>query len=1019
MSALRRLGLIALIWAPALAGGGRAVAGPDFVLGVNAEGQSCRAVARFDAPKGAQAADIYCGAWERPSGKITVFASEAQAATAMSQVCQGDATSLQSADFTELRQIACARKEENAPRRYALVARRGGGVAIGEVFPSDWAPLMIAARVLSGAAPRTAAAQPSGASTPGLAEIQAVFPSGPPGQSATVNYELLRRRAYEYNLVWSFDTSQRDFQELLRAHEAIAPDDAAGEAEILAEIGLNMSSARRFDEAAEILGRAEAQARLADDNLLLSKIGNYRAIDQLNQRHYADALRLALAANAARADLSKPSQVGGTSISAGDVGRVENRTSTFSQRSLLVSLNETSTADRAAILTAQGDYIAGVAARGLRQPDAASYLAVAAAVLNDMGSPPAWLAADIAEESAELKAAAGDYAAAVSEAQSGLAVMRTVAPGTRSEAHLWLALEAGQAGLGQNEQALASGRQALAIFSNQSESPGLPPDVAAPHLKLLESEWRRTGDPKLADEYFQTLALVWDGAAARTTAQLAARLVLRQAGGEARTFQDAERGYRAAYARRQSLAADSDVKPEQLAQADAAVKAAATALSNAEGALRDRAPAYLELLNPQVSAEDLRAVLADHEAYLRIAIAADGGFGALVEKDGVHPFLIDLSAKKLEALTDRLRRTTRLRRQVLPDYDLDAASTLYQALLTPVQDRLADVQILDVDVSGPLASIPFSALVATPPAAALLDKVRTDQDYSGVDWLARHVAVANTLGPAAFVRLRKQPPPTSPQLHAAVYGDYEPNPAEAAARIAQQEGLTDACRKQVQKALTLLGALPETADEARSVAARFGNARLKLGDSFTDTDFMQSPETGDADVIMLATHGVLGLSSCFAEPALLTSVGKEGDGLIEASQLLDRQLKARLVILSACDTAGGGKLDEARTGLGDGGDALSGLARAFIYAGARNVLATEWSVDATTSAQEVNTLLEEAAQSGEPVAKALGDAERKLYDTAETGHPFYWAPFVLVGDGGAPLNAPVKTADASISPGRR
>jgi CHAT domain-containing protein len=56
------------------------------------------------------------------------------------------------------------------------------------------------------------------------------------------------------------------------------------------------------------------------------------------------------------------------------------------------------------------------------------------------------------------------------------------------------------------------------------------------------------------------------------------------------------------------------------------------------------------------------------------------------------------------------------------------------------------------------------------------------------------------------------------------------------------------------------------------------------------------------------------LSSCFSEPALLTSLGTEGDGLIEASELLDRRLSARLVILSACDTAGGARLDAARTG---------------------------------------------------------------------------------------------------------
>src|ERR1019366_7014606 len=110
------------------------------------------------------------------------------------------------------------------------------------------------------------------------------------------------------------------------------------------------------------------------------------------------------------------------------------------------------------------------------------------------------------------------------------------------------------------------------------------------------------------------------------------------------------------------------------------------------------------------------------------------------------------------------------------------------------------------------------------------------------------------------------------------------------------------------------------------------------------------PDVADASILVLATHGVLGLSSCFAEPALLTSVGPEGDGLIEASALMNRALKARLGVLSARHTAGPGGSSLTEEGLSNGGEALSGLARAFIYAGAPSVLATQWPIDATSSA---------------------------------------------------------------------
>ena len=172
----------------------------DFGLGTNTEKEACRAVVRFDGPRGGQASDIYCGAWERPSGRITLYPSQAAAQAALAAVCQGDATPLQSPDFSSMKQIACARTDQTGPRRYVLLAQRGQAVIlIGDVFPSDWGPLVNAARVLSGVERPTAAAPARPAETPGLREIEAVFPDGPPGQAATSNYELLLRRAYEYN----------------------------------------------------------------------------------------------------------------------------------------------------------------------------------------------------------------------------------------------------------------------------------------------------------------------------------------------------------------------------------------------------------------------------------------------------------------------------------------------------------------------------------------------------------------------------------------------------------------------------------------------------------------------------------------------------------------------------------------------------------------------------------------------------------------------------------------------------
>src|SRR5271170_2573578 len=74
----------------------RAATGSDFALGTNAENQACKTVARFDAPRGAQSADIYCGKWDDPSGRITVYATRPDADAALASLCKGETTALKS-----------------------------------------------------------------------------------------------------------------------------------------------------------------------------------------------------------------------------------------------------------------------------------------------------------------------------------------------------------------------------------------------------------------------------------------------------------------------------------------------------------------------------------------------------------------------------------------------------------------------------------------------------------------------------------------------------------------------------------------------------------------------------------------------------------------------------------------------------------------------------------------------------------------------------------------------------------
>ena len=141
----------------------------------------------------------------------------------------------------------------------------------------------------------------------------------------------------------------------------------------------------------------------------------------------------------------------------------------------------------------------------------------------------------------------------------------------------------------------------------------------------------------------------------------------------------------------------------------------------------------------------------------------------------------------------------------------------------------------------------------------------------------------------------------------------------------------------------------------------------------------------------------------------MTSFAADGsDGLLSFKEIFDLKLDADVVILSACDTAGAATSGASReAGVTTGGNyALDGLVRAFVGAGARSVVASHWPVpdDYDATKRLVSGML--GADPGQSLASALGTAQAGLMDDPRTSHPFYWAAFIILGDGAKPLVAP-------------
>ena len=196
-----------------------------------------------------------------------------------------------------------------------------------------------------------------------------------------------------------------------------------------------------------------------------------------------------------------------------------------------------------------------------------------------------------------------------------------------------------------------------------------------------------------------------------------------------------------------------------------------------------------------------------------------------------------------------------------------------------------------------------------------------------------------------------------------------------------------------------LAPLPNTSRELRNLAriTGVGEDALYLGQAASETA-IKAADLSRTNILAFATHGLLtGELSGLSEPALVftppDAPGPEDDALLTASEAATLKLSAELIILSACNTAGSDGTP--------GAEGLSGLARAFIYAGARSILVSHWPVDDYATSVLTTGMVSEM-ESGTNRAEALRSSILSLMQAGarpEHAHPRFWAPFILVGEG--------------------
>ncbi|MEL6120930.1 MAG: CHAT domain-containing protein, partial [Pseudomonadota bacterium] len=202
-----------------------------------------------------------------------------------------------------------------------------------------------------------------------------------------------------------------------------------------------------------------------------------------------------------------------------------------------------------------------------------------------------------------------------------------------------------------------------------------------------------------------------------------------------------------------------------------------------------------------------------------------------------------------------------------------------------------------------------------------------------------------------------------------------------------------------------LRALPRLADaecELTAIDAQFdqGQSSIFLGEDATEDRIKtlnQSGALADYSVLVFATHGLTAGEAGASAPGLVLTppdmASPENDGLLTAAEIAALTLNARLVVLSACNTAAGESPDA---------EGMSGLARAFFHAGGQNLLVTHWSVYSAAAVEISTGLFQElGARPDQTHASALRRSMLAVLDDPAAGtfrkHPSYWAAFAIVG----------------------
>lgn len=410
------------------------------------------------------------------------------------------------------------------------------------------------------------------------------------------------------------------------------------------------------------------------------------------------------------------------------------------------------------------------------------------------------------------------------------------------------------------------------------------------------------------------------------------------------------------------------------------VKSLEDKLENVKRQIRSQNPAYANLTYPEI--------ITYEEATKEFVDSKTAIFAFIVGKDSAYAFALTKKGLKVYSIPPQkdLRLKVISHRKAISDTDnrdFNSGQELYNLLLKPgLTEEIKTLIIVPDDI---LNLLPFETLLAT---------------KQPDDWLIKHYTIYYAPSLSSLRELvhhqnrknRRKPQYNLLAVGDPYYGELEEKYPELSTKAIFQDFYTLADLKFYR--------LRYSHEEIKRISSLIPKATVLEREKATE-DLVKSANLSDYQIIHFATHGLIDDQKP-ARSAIVLTLDNDPteDGFLQMREVFNLRLNADLVVLSSC-----------QTGLGQfiRGEGIEGISRAFFFAGASSVLMSLWTINDQVSSQFMERFYFHL-KSSESLAEALRRVKLEMIDSGVVSHPYYWAPFILSGDGSSKVFVPAYRA---------